>query len=252
MLRIIPRLDIKSDVLVKPIKLEGLRRVGDPIEASARYYADLADELFVHDPVASLYGTQNSFGVVDNISTGVFIPVCASGGIRHINDVYLAFERGADKIAINSILFSNIKLLDEIKNVFGSQSIVGSVEIKKVGTKKWEAYYNNGRESSGLDALEWMCRLQDFGVGELTITSIDCDGMKSGFDLDFLYSIGDKIDIPLLISGGLHSAEDIYKCLQVQDIDGVLIGSFLHYNHGTIISLKNELKEKYHVEVRQQ
>ena len=156
MLRIISRMDVKSNRLIKSIKLEGLRDVGDPILKAEQYYMSGADEIFVNDPVASLYGMENLTKMLQKITEQVFIPVCASGGISSVDDVYKIFDQGADKVALNSALFKNKKLLNDLIKIFGSQSIVGSVEIKRIEKNKWEAYYHNGRERSHVDAFEWI------------------------------------------------------------------------------------------------
>lgn len=251
MLRIISRMDVKSNRLIKSIKLEGLRDVGDPILKAEQYYMSGADEIFVNDPVASLYGMENLTKMLQKITEQVFIPVCASGGISSVDDVYKIFDQGADKVALNSALFKNKKLLNDLIKIFGSQSIVGSVEIKRIEKNKWEAYYHNGRERSHVDAFEWIKLLQAEGVGELMITSIDQEGTKKGFDLDFLDQFKEKTQVPTIIGGGINSAKDIKDCMLHKDIDGVSIAGFFHYGKGTIKSLKKDLKEDFDVSVRE-
>ena len=185
------------------------------------------------------------------ITEHAFVPVCASGGIRSLDDVYQLFDQGADKVALNSVLFEDEKLISKLANIFGSQSIVGSVEIKKIEEKRWEAFYHNGRERSHIDAFEWIKKIQSEGVGELFITSIDSEGMKKGFDLEFLENLHGKISVPLVLGGGFNNANDVNNCILRNKIDGVALAGFFHYGVGSIGELKKELKEKFNVCVRE-
>ena len=250
MFRVISRMDVKAQKLIKSIKLEGLRVVGDPLVKAEEYYQDGIDEIIVNDPVASLYGTENLSKVLSIITDKIFVPVCASGGISSVEDVYKIFDQGADKISLNSALFRNKDILRSLVKVFGSQSIVGSVEVKKIDKDKWEAFYHNGRERSNINAFEWIKILHGEGVGELLITSIDSEGMKKGFDLEFLEAFKQDLEIPIVLGGGFNNIDHIQDCLIRKNIDGVAIAGLFHHGSKTVANLKRDLKEKLNVCVR--
>ncbi|MDC0969262.1 HisA/HisF-related TIM barrel protein [Alphaproteobacteria bacterium] len=250
MFRIISRMDVKANKLIKSIKLEGLRVVGDPFVKAEEYYQDGIDEIIVNDPVASLYGIENLSKVLSIVTDRVFVPVCAAGGISSVEDVYKMFDQGADKISLNSILFRNKSILRTLVKVFGSQSIVGSIEVKKIEKNKWEAFYHNGRERSHINAFEWIQILHGEGVGELLITSIDSEGMKKGFDLDFLEEFKQDLEIPIILGGGFNTVEHVQDCLIRKSIDGIAIAGLFHYGTTTVAGFKRDLKEKLNVCIR--
>ena len=178
-IRIIPRLDVKGPNVVKGIHLEGLRIVGKPAELAKKYYDQGADEILYIDIVASLYERNNLSDVVkEAISLGVFVPMSVGGGVRSLEDIQKLLNAGADKVAINTAATRNPALITEAAKRFGSQCIVGSIEAKKCGDNRWEAYIDNGREKTGLDAVEWAKKLVALGAGELLITSVDQEGTE--------------------------------------------------------------------------
>src|SRR3989344_5086511 len=186
-MRIISRLDIKGPNVVKGLKLEGLRIVGKPAELTKKYYQQGADEILYIDIVASLYERNNLSKVVkEAISLGVFVPMTVGGGVRSLEDIQKLLNAGADKVAINTAATRRPELITEAARRFGSQCIVGSIEAKKIGPQKWEAYVDNGREKTGLDAVAWAVKLVELGAGELLITSVDRDGCESGYDLELM------------------------------------------------------------------
>ena len=155
-LRIVARLDIKNENLIKGIHLEGLRKLGDPNKFAKEYYDDGVDEIIYMDSVASLYGRNSLENILEKTVKNVFVPITAGGGIRTVNDARKMLLNGADKVAINSAAIKNPKLVSELANTFGSQSIVVSIEAKNIGDNKWEAYIDNGREKTGKDVFEWI------------------------------------------------------------------------------------------------
>ncbi len=172
-LRIIPRLDIKGPNVIKGIDLEGLRVVGNPTELARKYYEEGADEILYIDIVASLYGRENILEVIKKtVSLGVLFLSQLEGGIRSIKDIQQILRAGADKVIINTAAIKNPNFIKEASNICGSQCIVGSIEAKKTADS-WEAYTENGREKTGIDAIKWAQKLVELGVGELIITSID-------------------------------------------------------------------------------
>lgn len=240
-IRIIARLDIKNEFVIKGIHLEGLRKIGDPIELAEKYYNEGIDEILFMDAVASLYGRNNLFHIIEEACKKIFIPITIGGGIRTIEDIEKALKAGADKITINTQAIKNPKLIQEASRIYGSQCIVGSIEAKRKGNI-WEAYTDNGREQTGIDLIEWAKELEQLGIGELIVTSIDKEGTKKGFDLELMQRISNTISVPIIACGGANSSKDIIElCSLNQDINGVALASMLHYNIEGIQQAKNQL-----------
>lgn len=239
--RIIPRLDVKGPNVVKGIRLEGLRVVGNPAELAKKYYNEGADEILYIDIVASLYERNNLMHIVEQTTAeGVYIPITVGGGIRTIFDIKQILRVGADKVAINTAATRNPNLIKEAARIFGSQCIVGSIEAKyKNG--KWEAYTDNGREETGLDAIEWAKKLVELGAGEILITSVDRDGTEKGYDTELIQKITEAVSVPVIASGGAGSIEDIQKCFET-NCDGLAVGTILHYNKENLQNIKSSLK----------
>lgn len=244
-IRIIPRLDVKGPNVVKGIHLEGLRVVGKPAEFARKYYEQGADEILYIDIVASLYERNNLVDVVkEATSLGVFIPMTVGGGIRTLEDIKTLLRAGADKVAINTAATRNPELITKAAKMFGSQCIVGSIEAKKISEDKWEAYIDNGREKTGLDAVEWAKKLVELGAGELLITSVDKEGTGKGYDIELLKKIVPFVSVPVIACGGAGNYEDAEKCLTETNCDAVSMASILHYNKTTIAAIKEHLKNK--------
>ena len=185
-MRVIARIDIKNNYVIKGINLEGLRKVGDPVQLITKYYVNGIDEIIISDSVASLYGRNNLFNFIKEITKEVFVPITLGGGIRSLKDIEKALNSGADKVSINSKALENPTFLKEASNTFGSSTIIASVEAKKIGHMKWEPYKCCGREKTNRDLKEWIKTIQDKNCGEILITSIDHEGTKKGFDLEML------------------------------------------------------------------
>jgi len=239
--RIIARLDIKNEYVIKGIHLEGLRKVGNPYELACKYYQDGADEIILNDTVASLYGRNNLFDVLKKSCEKVFIPIIIGGGLRSLADVEAALEAGADRVFINTGLIKNPKLIIDITKRYGSQCLSCSIEAKALTSKKWSVYYDCGREDSQLDAMEWIKQVQDLGVGEILLTSIDNEGTKNGFEIP-LYEAASKVaHIPIIASGGAGRIEHIISMFKSGLVRGIALASILHYNISTISDIKKEL-----------
>lgn len=242
-IRLIARLDIKGPNVIKGVHLECLRVVGDPELLAAKYYKEGIDEIIYIDIVASLYGRNNLTEVVEKASSHIFVPLTVGGGIRSLDDINRLLRSGADKVAINSWLINNPHFVDMAVKSFGSQCIVGSIEAKKVTEDRWEAFYNNGREFSGKDVIEWAKELVDRGVGELLITSIDREGTKKGYDSELIEKISNTVNVPVIASGGAGSLQDIEKVVYHGKADAVAIASLLHYNILSIHEIKECLQD---------
>ena len=229
-LRLIARLDIKGANLIKGIHLEGLRVVGDPQIHAAKYYQDGADEIIYMDTVASLYGRNNLVDVVSRATEHVFVPITVGGGIRSVEDARTLLRAGADKIAINTAAIKDPKLISQLSDVWGSSTIVLSIEAKKTGDNKWEAYTDNGRERTGLDVAQWAETGAKLGAGEIFVTSVDQEGTRKGFDCELVAEITKRVEIPVIASGGFGSLDHLSQLVKTSKPTGVAIADSLHYN----------------------
>ncbi len=229
-IRIIPRLDIKGPNLIKGVHLEGLRVLGDPAVFARKYYAQGADEIIYIDSVASLYERNNILDIVKETAKEIFIPLTVGGGIRSLNDAYLALRNGADKVAINTATIRNPNLITQISHDFGTQCVVLSIEAKQISQNKWECYVDNGREKTGMDVIEWVKKAQAMGAGEILLTSVDYEGTKEGFDIPLVYEVMQVSKIPVIASGGMGTISDLIHLMDETQVDAVAIASALHYN----------------------
>lgn len=241
--RIIARLDIKGPNLIKGINFEGLRKLGNPNDFAIKYYVEEVDEILFMDNVASLYGRNSLFDVIKKSTEQIFVPITVGGGIRNLSDVEKILKSGADKVAINSAAISNPDLISQISKTFGSQCLVISIEAKKTNEQSWEAYVHNGRDKTGLDVMDWSKKCVDLGAGEIFVTSIDQDGTFKGFDNLLNDKISKNLNIPLVIGGGLGSLENLDLIKINQNINGLSIGSALHYNKIKIKDIKSYLEK---------
>ena len=226
--RLIARLDVKAPFLVKGIQFEGLRKLGDPSEYARHYYLQGIDEIYYEDTVASLYERNNLADILRRTTEEVFIPITVGGGLRDLKDIAIALKNGADKVAVNTAAIKRPDFLNEIIDQFGSQCLVLSVQAKKKGAS-WEAYYDNGREPSGLDVVDWVLEGQERGVGEILLTSVDRDGTKKGLDIQLVRAAGKHLRIPLIASGGVGSPKDCTDAILEGEADAVAIATALHY-----------------------
>ncbi len=240
-MRIISRLDIKGHNLIKGVKFEGLRVLGCPIKSANFYYKEGIDEILCIDTVASLYGRNNAVNLVKEISKNVFLPITVCGGIRSVDDGRNIIKNGADKIGINTAAVENQNFITELVKEFGSQSIILSVEAKKISPSKWEVYTNSGRDRTGLDVKDWIRKGIELGAGSILLTSIDRDGTQKGFDIDLCSEMYEICEAPLVISGGMGKIEDIISIARQFDISGLAMGSVLHYENLKICKLKEQL-----------
>jgi len=241
--RVIARLDVKNEFVIKGIHLEGLRKVGDPNEMAKKYYEHGVDEIFFMDAVAAYYDRNSLAHIIKLACQDVFVPITVGGGIRTLDDIQIALNAGADKVAINTQAIKTPEFIEQASRTFGSQCIVSSIDAKKVSENKWEVYMDNGREHTGLDVCDWVKRVERLGAGEILLTSIDKEGTKKGFDIELNKSVSEITNIPLISCGGAGSNKDIHHLLHTANIDGVAIASLLHYRLSTINDLKQSLHE---------
>jgi len=239
--RLIARLDIKGGRLIKGIRFEGLRVLGDPCEAALRYSNEGADELLYVDAVASLYGRNSLSELLRSTSRELFIPITAGGGVRSVADAASLLSAGADKIAVNTAALKRPTLISELAEVFGSQCVVASIQARRTGSSSWEAMAEAGRERTGKDVLFWIEQLQKLGAGEILLTSVDQDGTCSGPDVELQSLVTSKAKIPLILSGGFNHPDQINSALQHNSISAVSIGAALHHGHLQMSRLKQDI-----------
>lgn len=232
--RLIARLDVKGENLIKGVHLEGLRVIGSPNEHARRYYEQGADELIYIDSVASLYGRNSLDHIVERTTEDVFIPLTVGGGIRSIDDVQRLLRCGADKVAVNTAAIANPRLITDIALNFGSQCMVLSVEAKRSRSNTWEAFTDNGREGTGLDVVEWVKRGVQLGAGEVLLTSVDQEGTRMGFDVALVRAVTAEVAVPVIASGGMGKPEDIIAVVQEGEADAVAMADILHYARATV------------------
>lgn len=236
--RLIARLDIKGPNLIKGIHLEGLRVIGHPNEYAKRYYEQGADELIYIDCVASLYGRNSLGDIVQSAAQDVFIPMTVGGGIRSIDDAMHILRCGADKVAINTAAVANPSLITDIARRFGSQCMVLSIEAKRVGPDRWEAYTDNGREDTGLDVIDWVKRGVALGAGEVLLTSVDQEGTRKGFDVALVRAVTGEVSVPVIASGGMGTPEHMVDVVKTGRADAVAMADMLHYRRATIDEIR--------------
>jgi len=227
-IRLIARLDVKAPNLVKGIQFEGLRKLGDPNEFARRYYEEGIDEIYYEDIVASLYERNSLLEIIKQTTQNVFVPVTVGGGLRSVDDVTGVLRAGADKVAINTAAIKSPDIIPKVAERFGSQCMVLSIQAKRQSSG-WEAYYDNGREHSGLDAIEWAKKGESMGAGEILLTSVDQEGTSRGFDLDLIKAVTDEIDIPVIASGGMGALTDVDSVVRSGDADAIAMAHVLHY-----------------------
>ena len=244
--RIIPCLDVKDGRVVKGVNFVGLVDAGDPVEIAKRYNEEGADELCFLDITASHLERDTIVDVVERVARKLFIPLTVGGGIRTIDDISRLLNVGCDKISLNSAAIKNPNLIDEAANKFGSQCVLVAIDAKKTD-ESYSVFINGGRLDTGKDALAWAKEAQERGAGEILLTSMDCDGVKNGFELN-LTRIFSALDIPVIASGGAGKMEH-FKDAFLAGADACLAASIFHFSEIEIKELKTYLREQG-IEVR--
>ena len=243
--RIIAKLDVKPPHVVKPVHFEGLRKMGLPSELARKYYDQGADELFYIDIVSSLYQRRILFNEIEKVANELFIPFAAGGGVKSIDDFSEMFHMGADKVVINThAIQENPDIIDESAKIFGSQAVVVNIDAK-YWEEGWECYTDCGRIQSGKDVLEWAKEVEQRGAGEILLQSVDTDGRCRGFDTDLASKVINLVNIPVVVSSGAGSLEDIKTLIDLAHPSGVAIASLLHYDRLTIEDIKKYLNNEY-------
>jgi imidazole glycerol-phosphate synthase subunit HisF len=239
--RVIPCLDVDDGRVVKGVNFENLRDAGDPVELAAHYDASGADELTFLDVSASAQGRGTMLEVVRRTAETVFIPLTVGGGVRSVSDVDVLLRAGADKVGVNTAAIARPELISEIVRRFGSQVLVLSLDARRAARGGFEVTTHGGRKPAGLDAIEWVRRAADLGVGEILVNSMDADGTKEGFDLELIKQVRAAVDVPVIASGGAGKASDFPPAIQA-GADAVLAASVFHFGEVSIAEVKAELK----------
>jgi imidazole glycerol-phosphate synthase subunit HisF len=235
--RIIPCLDVTDGRVVKGVNFLELRDAGDPVEIARRYDEQGADELTFLDITASSDNRGLILHIIEQVASQVFIPLTVGGGIRQVEDVRRLLNAGADKVSINTSAVLNPQLVADAAGRFGSQCIVVAIDGKRVGDH-WEVFTHGGRKPTGLDAVEWAQRMVALGAGELLLTSMDRDGTKIGFDLEFTKAISDAVEVPIIASGGVGNLDHLVQGVQAGGADAVLAASIFHFGEYTVREAK--------------
>ena len=242
--RIIPCLDVNNGRVVKGTNFVNLRDAGDPVEVAALYDKAGADELVFLDITASSDRRETTVELVRRVAEKVFIPFTVGGGIRTVDDFKNLLREGADKISINSSAIDNPRLISDAADKFGSQCVVVAIDAKRrADGSGWNIYKMGGRVDTGIDALEWAVKANKLGAGEILLTSMDCDGVKQGYDIELTRTIAENVSIPVIASGGAGSKEHFYKALTEGKADAALAASLFHYKELEISDLKDYLAQ---------
>lgn len=244
-IRIIPKLEVKGENLIKGVHLEGLRVVGKPEEMAFKYYQDGADELIYIDLVASLYQRNSFLDLVERTAKKAFIPLTVGGGIRSVKDVRMALRAGGDKVAINTAAISRPEIISQVASIFGSQCMVVSMEVQKKNNGIYECYTDCGRTPTGIDPFSWAQKVIKLGAGEILLTSINQDGTMLGFDLDLVRLVATRVPIPVIACGGAGAPEHVKQVIIDGKADAVCVSSMFHFGKSSISKLKKYLKSQY-------
>ena len=247
--RIIPCLDVTGGRVVKGVNFVGLRDAGDPVELAEEYNAQGADELVFLDITASSDAREIMADLVARTARRVFIPLTVGGGIRSVSDARKIILAGADKVSVNTAAVHRPELIRELSQEFGAQAVVLAIDARRAGTEKWNVYTKGGRFDEGMDAVEWAARGESLGAGEILLTSMDTDGVQTGFDCALTRAVVKTTSIPVIASGGAGTPEDFVTVLTAGHADAALAASIFHYGKYTVADLKIAL-EQAHVPVR--
>jgi cyclase len=241
--RIIPCLDVKEGRVVKGVNFLELRDAGDPVEIARQYDKEGADELCFLDITASHQQRRIILDVVARTAEQIFMPLTVGGGINSLEDIRNLLHAGADKVSINTGAVNRPEFVREAAEVFGSQCIVVAIDAKRVDDH-WEVFTHGGRNPTGLDASEWSERMEQFGAGEILLTSMDRDGTKAGYDLGLTRAISDRLSIPVIASGGVGNLGHIYQGFAEGNASAALAASIFHYQEYSVLECKNYLRSR--------
>ena len=242
--RIIPCLDVKDGRVVKGIQFVNLRDAGDPVEVAKKYSDEGADEITFLDITASHEKRKTMIDVVERTASEVFVPLTVGGGLRTVDDVRELLLAGADKVTINTAAITDPEFVRRASDRFGSQCIVVAIDARRRNGGGWEVFTHGGRNPTGIDAVSWAAMMEDFGAGEILLTSMDRDGTEDGYDLELTRTISETVGIPVIASGGAGQLEHLLEAVEEGRADAVLCASIFHYGKYSINEAKEFLSEK--------
>jgi len=242
--RIIPCLDVKNGRVVKGINFVELKDAGDPVEQAKIYSEGGADEICFLDITASNENRDTILDVVKKTSQECFVPLTVGGGVRNIVDISNLLKSGADKVSINTAAVNNKNIIKDSAENFGSQCIVIAIDAKKINEKKWEVFTHGGRNSTGLDVINYAKEVEELGAGEILLTSMDRDGTKKGYDLELTELVSNSVNIPVIASGGVGKLDHLYDGLKKGKASAVLAASIFHFGEFSIKDVKKYLDSK--------
>jgi cyclase len=246
--RIIPCLDVDNGRVVKGVQFVDIRDAGDPVEVARRYNQEGADEITFLDITATSDNRDTIVHVVEQVASEVFIPLTVGGGIRKPDDVLTMLNAGADKVSINSAAVFNPEFVKEVTDRFGSQCIVVAIDAKRVDDH-WEIFTHGGRKPTGIDAIEWAAKMNEYGAGEILLTSMDRDGTKIGFDNELVRAVAEAVSIPVIASGGVGELQHLVDGVKKGGADAVLAASIFHFAEYTVGEAKRFMADQG-IEVR--
>ena len=239
--RVIVCLDVQGARVVKGTRFESLRDVGDPVELAERYEEAGADEIVFLDIAASPDERDTLLDMVRRTAVSLFIPLTVGGGIRSVDDVSRALQAGADKVSINSAAVARPELLTECAERYGAQCVVASIDAKR-DSDRWVVRTRGGRSGTTLDAVQWARECAERGAGEILLTSIDRDGVRSGYDIELTRAVSRAVSVPVVASGGAGSADDVVDALRTGEADAALVAGILHDGVTTVAELKKVMR----------
>ena len=240
--RIIPCLDVKNGRVVKGINFVDLKDAGDPVEQAKIYSDGGADEICFLDITASNENRDTIYHVVERTSKNCFVPLTVGGGVRSVEDINKLLNCGADKVSINTAAVQNSEVVVESSKKFGSQCIVVAIDAKKNG-ENWEIFTHGGRNSTGINAIEFALKMENCGAGELLVTSMDKDGTQSGYDIELMKIISSNVNIPVIASGGVGTLDHLAEGIK-SGASAVLAASIFHYGTYSVKEAKQYLASK--------
>lgn len=244
--RIIPAIDVANNQAVKYVQFRNPTVIGDPAELGQKYAEQGADEILYLDTTASLHSHDVKYEWIRRVAEKLYVPFSVVGGIRTIDDFKHVLRAGADKVGVNTAAVKKPELLTEAADIFGKQCVVLALDAKPIQNNdgeviRWEVYTHSAHESSGMDAIEWACRAEELGAGEIVCTSIDRDGMKNGYDIELLHLLTEAVNIPIIASGGAGNVAHIHEAFKDGNVDAALVASLLHYEELTVRDIKKYL-----------
>ncbi len=242
-MRIIPCLDVKDGRTVKGVNFIDLVDAGDPVEQARIYDAAGADELTFLDITASHENRDTLFDVVARTAEQCFMPLTVGGGVRATDDIRKLLLAGADKVSINTAAVDRPEFVGVAANKFGAQCIVVAIDAKATGENKWEIFTHGGRNPTGIDAVDWACRMANFGAGEILLTSMDRDGTGQGFDLALTRAVADAVKVPVIASGGAGTLDHMVEGVRDGHATAVLAASIFHFGTFSIAETKRHMAQ---------